>query len=148
MCSARPRRRRLNLAATDGDNCEANQLERTLTMKQDFQRTAALLLLVALAMASIGARAGDGPPLRDRYEVALDIDHDGRMDRAVLVRHPSGPSAGLLIFLAAGDEQLDPSRKPEIFKKDIVSGHVMRLTSNGRGSLMVQYGCGGVQQRH
>jgi hypothetical protein len=120
-------------------------------MKPAFQR-AALHLAVVLAMAPIGARAEDGPSLenycdltvlKQHCEIALDIDHDGRMDRAVLVRHPTGPSADLFIYLAVGDETLDASRTPAISREDLASGHVMALKANGKGSLVVNYGCGG-----
>jgi len=73
----------------------------------------------------------------------LDIDRDGRMDRAVLVRHPRGAAADLLIYLGAGSEALDLSRKVDIRKNDLAHGHVMQLETNRKGSLVVRYGCGG-----
>jgi hypothetical protein len=94
-------------------------------------------------MIPTGVRAEGAVAPADRYEMVLDIDRDGRMDRAVLVRHPSGAAADLLIYLGAGSDALDPSRKPDIRKDDLANGHVMRLETNGKGSLMVHYGCGG-----
>jgi hypothetical protein len=120
-------------------------------MKLAFQR-AALQFAVVLAMAPIGARAEGEPSmenpcemtvLKQRCEIALDIDRDGRMNRAVLVRHPTGPSADLSIYLAAGDDKIDPARKPAISREDLASGAVMQLGASGRGSLTVGYGCGG-----
>jgi hypothetical protein len=120
-------------------------------MKLAFQR-AALKFAVVLAMAPIGARAEGEPSmenpcemtvLKQRCEIALDIDRDGRMNRAVLVRHPTGPSADLSIYLAAGDDKIDPARKPAISREDLASGAVMQLGASGRGSLTVGYGCGG-----
>ena len=103
----------------------------------------AALYCAAVAMSPTGVRAEGAVSSADRYEVVLDIDRDGRMDRAVLVRHPSGAAADLLIYLGAGSEAFDPSRKPDIRKDDLADGHVMRLEINSKGSLMVHYGCGG-----
>jgi hypothetical protein len=105
----------LNLTATDGDNCETHPLSGRFAIKLAFQR-AARQFAVVLAMAPVGVRAEDEPSMENRCEltvlkqrcqIALDIDHDGRMDRAVLVRHPTGPSADLSIYLAVGDEKID-----------------------------------------
>jgi len=104
---------------------------------------AALYCAAALAMISIGARAEGAASSAERYEAVLDIDRDGRMDRAVLVRHPNGAAADLLIYLGTGSEALDPSRKADFRKDDLAYGHVMQLGTNGKGSLTVQYGCGG-----
>jgi hypothetical protein len=104
---------------------------------------AALYCAAALAMASVGAGAEETASSGDGYAAVLDIDRDGRMDRAVLVRHPSGAAADLLIYLGAGSEALDLSREADIRKDDLAHGHVMRLETNAKGSLMVHYGCGG-----
>jgi hypothetical protein len=120
-------------------------------MKLAFQRGVRQFAVV-LAMAPVGVRAEDEPSmenrcemtvLKQRCEIALDIDHDGRMDRAVLVRHPIGPFADLSIYLAVDDEKVDPARKPAISSEDLASGAVMQLGARGRGSLTVSYGCGG-----
>ena len=104
---------------------------------------AARYLAAALAMVPTGASAEQAASPGERYEVVLDIDRDGRMDRAVLLRHPVGAAADLLIYLGAGPEALDPSCKPDIRKDDLAHGHVLQLGTNGKGSLTVQYGCGG-----
>jgi hypothetical protein len=104
---------------------------------------AALYFAAALAMAPIGTFAEEAASPGDRLEAVLDIDRDGRMDRAVLVRHPRGAAADLLIYLGVGSEALDLSRKPDIRKDDLAHGHVMRLETNSKGSLLIQYGCGG-----
>ncbi|MGH6641977.1 MAG: hypothetical protein ACRED3_04695 [Bradyrhizobium sp.] len=104
---------------------------------------AALYLAAAVAMVPIGASAQEAASPGDRHEAMLDIDRDGRMDRAVLVRHPRGAAADLLIYLGAGSEALDLSRKPDIRKDDLAHGHVMRLETNSKGSLVIHYGCGG-----
>ena len=102
-----------------------------------------LYVAAALAMVPTGVPAEEAGSPGERYEAVLDIDRDGRMDRAVLLRHPSGAAADLMIYLAAGLEALDLSRKPDIRKDDLAYGHVMQLGTNGKGSLTVQYGCGG-----
>lgn len=108
-----------------------------------------VLLFVILAMAPAGAGAEEKPSTdsceivsQTTCEIALDIDRDGRPDRATLIRHPTGASADLSIDLAAGGET-NVSGRPAILKKDIADGQVMRLVSKGRGSLVIQYGCGG-----
>ena len=100
-------------------------------------------LFVMFAMAASGARAEAEPSARDIHQMALDIDRDGKLDRAALVRRPAGASADLLIYLASGDEKLDLSRPPTILKEALADGHVMGLESNGKGSLIVNFGCGG-----
>jgi hypothetical protein len=90
------------------------------------------LLMLCGALAS-PARA-DSKAL---FEIALDIDHDGRMDRAVLAGGEGTGSYGpnkdwfmfgadervaLHIYLGAGDAPLDLSRKPSFLKRGIVLG--------------------------
>jgi hypothetical protein len=101
------------------------------------------VLFVALAVTAIDAHAEEEPTMRVIHEITLDIDHDGRIDRAALVKREVGSSADLLIYLATGDERLDLSRPPTILKKDLANGHVMGLESNGKGSLQINFGCGG-----
>jgi hypothetical protein len=64
-------------------------------------------------MVPFGARAEGKTSPAERYEAVLDIDRDGKMDRAVLVSHPEGAGADLLIYLGAGSEAPDLSRKAE-----------------------------------
>jgi len=104
---------------------------------------AALYFAAFLAMVPTGAPAEEAALPGDRHEAVIDIDRDGRMDRAVLVRHPRGAAADLLIYLGAGSEALDLARKPDIRKDDLAHGHVMQLETNRKGSLVVHYGCGG-----
>jgi hypothetical protein len=111
-------------------------------MKPAFPLTA-LCLAAALAVLPTGVSAEDAALPGDRYEAVIDIDRDGRSDRAVLLRHPRGAAADLLIYLGAGSEALDLSRKPDIRKDDLAHGHVMQLETNSKGSLVVHYGCGG-----
>ncbi len=96
------------------------------------------------------------------YESTLDIDRDGKMDRAVLVvvggpggRTDFGPmsderyglegeeSVDLYIYLAAGDEKLDLSRKPTFLKKGIAdteqTNWVQPLENTGKGSLIATF---------
>jgi hypothetical protein len=94
-------------------------------------------------MVPIGASAEEAASSGDRREAVIDIDRDGRPDRALLVRHPRGAGADLLIYLGAGSETLDPARKPDIRKDDLAHGHVMRLETSSKGSLVIRYGCGG-----
>src|SRR5215212_5863189 len=102
---------------------------------------AVLCFAATFAMLAIGAAAEEAASAADRLEAVLNIDRDGRPDRALLVRHPHG--ADLLIYLGAGSQALDPVRKPDFRKDDLAHGHVMQLDSNSRGSLVLRYGCGG-----
>ena len=104
---------------------------------------AALAWIVALAMAPAWARAQDKLPLKPPYEIALDIDHDGKIDRAVLVEHADSAGADLYIYLGTGDEKPDISRPPAILKKNLAAAHILRFESDGKGSLIVMSGCGG-----
>ena len=111
-------------------------------MRVTFQRAAfscaAILLLAALNAHAAEKTSPDGP-----REITLDIDRDGKPDRAVLTRVPESADADLTIFLNAGTEALDPSRPPALLRKNLVSGHVIGLETKGKGSLIVRYGCGG-----
>ncbi|MDF2114734.1 hypothetical protein PY365_04055 [Roseiarcaceae bacterium H3SJ34-1] len=99
--------------------------------------------IVALAAGSLSAAAQDGKPafLQDPplMETTLDIDHDGKMDRAIMM------GADLYIYLSAGDEKPDLSRKPSFLRKDLATARVLAVESRGKGkpALIVKYGCGG-----
>lgn len=112
-------------------------------MKMSFH-AALLSSIAALAIASASALAETAP---DRHEVTLDIDGDGRMDRAMLVRNPASGHGDLSIYLDAGTDKLDPSRKPSILKTGLTDARVTGFESKGQGkdrqSLVVTYGCGG-----
>jgi hypothetical protein len=111
-------------------------------MKSAFQ-LASLSCIAAVALNLTSALAEDKPSPDAPTEITLDIDHDGKLDRAVLVRLPESADADLYIYLGAGTEKLDLSRPPSILKKKLAHGHVLALDSNAKGSLIVKYGCGG-----
>lgn len=124
-----------------------------------------------IAMAAFGmfsARADNAPEPKPLFEIMLDIDHDGDMDRAVLVlvnagstgffvqdnslySLAGGESVDLHIYLGLGDEKLDLSRTPAFLKKAIIDPEetpwVQALESNAPGSLLINscYGCGARQ---
>jgi hypothetical protein len=94
-----------------------------------------VIVAVVFALAAIPAPAR--AETKALFEIALDIDHDGKMDRAVLVgvegRGFYAPDrdwfmigaaerVDLYIYLGAGDAPLDLSRQPSFLKKDIVVG--------------------------
>jgi hypothetical protein len=91
------------------------------------------VVVAAVVVAASPARA----ETKALFEITLDIDHDGKMDRAVLVVSASTGSyssnkdwfmidaagrADLYIYLDVGDALLDLSRKPTFFKRGIVAG--------------------------
>ncbi len=103
-----------------------------------------VLAIVALAPPPVFAVAG---PLDDLHEVALDIDNDGKMDRAALVRTPITDASTFIsiqdIYSGLGDDKLDLTRKPTVLKQAIATNLVLALESRAKGSLIVSYGCGG-----
>ena len=77
-------------------------------------------------------------------EITLDIDQDGKRDRAVLTRNDDESSyVDLTIYLGDDTDKPDLSRQPSIVKRHLASGRVYQLASNGNGSLRVEVRCGG-----
>ena len=76
-------------------------------------------------------------------EVTLDLDRDGKTDRAVLVRNSANASVDLYIYFGAGGDTLDVSRRPTILKKDIAGGAATAIESGHNCGLTIKYGCGG-----
>ena len=111
-------------------------------MKAPFHH-AALPWVVALATIPMSALA-QNEPTEPPFEVALDMDNDGQMDRAVIVQDVDSGQADLLIYLAAGDGKLDPSRQPDFIKKALTEDRILALESKGKGSLVITscFGCG------
>jgi hypothetical protein len=105
---------------------------------------AVLPWIVALAAGQMAAHAQDEPLAEPPFEVALDMDNDGRMDRAVIAQDPDSGQADLSIYLAAGEGKLDPSRKPSFVKMALTEDRILALESKGKGSLVVTscFGCG------
>src|SRR5262245_22485800 len=101
----------------------------------------------ALAGAMLAAPrpllAGSLPLIEGAYEVSLDMDRDGREDRAVVARDAGSPGVDLYVYLGAGDERINLSRPPSALKKDITLQFVTGLEGRGNGALVVSYGCGG-----
>jgi hypothetical protein len=101
-------------------------------------QSAALAVMVALVPA--GARTEDKPALKVLYDIALDLDHDGKLDRAAVVQDPASIYAALYIYLGAGAGPLDLTRQPSFLKKDLTTEPVIGLAGNGKGTLIVKYG--------
>lgn len=133
-------------------------------MKAAF-RHAVLPWMVGLATAPVPALAENNSRQEALYEITLDIDKDGKTDRAVLVlvgpgrtdfspltkeRYglSEGENVDLYIYLGTGDDKLDLSRKPALMKKAIVdrgkTNWVQPLEKNDDGSLVLTsvYGWG------
>jgi hypothetical protein len=100
---------------------------------------AALALIAAMAVAPAAARAEEKPAAKVVYKITLDIDHDGKLDRAAVVQDPASSYADLVIYLD-GPGPLDPSRIPSFLKKNLTADPVVGLESAGKGSLKVKYG--------
>jgi len=84
---------------------------------------------------------GDGQ-FKVRPEVTLDIDHDGKLDRAVLMEDPARGSTDLAIYLGADSGKGD-SHPPAITKKNITAARILRFESTPNSSLILESGCGG-----
>lgn len=100
-----------------------------------------LFLAVALPL---GAAAEDKPATEPLGNITLDMDGDGKADRAVLVRNDlDSLRADLSIYLGGGSEPVDLSRKPTILVESAVYGpNFFELSSSG-SSLIVNGRCGG-----
>ena len=62
-------------------------------------------------------------------EITLDIDQDGKRDRAVLARNDDESSyVDLTIYLGDDADKPDLSRQPSIVKRHLASGHVYEMT--------------------
>ena len=112
-----------------------------------FQRMA-LPWIAVIAIASMPAMAENKPSMKVLNEITLDIDNDGKADRAALVEDPESVGADLYIYLGGGDEKLDLSKKPGFLKKDLADGLILGFESRVKGSLIVKYGCGGCSNDH
>lgn len=76
--------------------------------------------------------------------ITLDIDKDGKLDRAALVENNVDSAyVDLYLYLGGGGDALDLSRKPTVIKRHLISGHVYDMGSNSKSSLLVSGGCGG-----
>lgn len=121
-------------------------------------------IAVAGAFAAGSPARAQEPPLSAPmalFEIALDIDNDGKIDRAVLVSEimasaaTGGFSSGkdwymlerneradLYIYLGTGDAPLDLTRKPDFIKQAIATrernNQVFPLEKNDKGSLVVK----------
>jgi hypothetical protein len=105
-------------------------------------RQAALPGIVALAMLPMSTLAE--PSIEALFEITLDIDHDGKPDRAVAVEETETGQGDLYIYLAAGAEKTDLSRQPSFLKRAVTEGSISGLESNAGGTLVVTscFGCG------
>ena len=65
-------------------------------------KTACRVLIVALVIVPTGAPAQTAPAPEDQHEVTLDIDNDGKMDRAVLAQNPKSRYGDLMPVLWVG----------------------------------------------
>ena len=111
-------------------------------MKMTLRQTA-LICGLALTIAPRAAFADADAPKEGTYEATLDLDQDGKMDKAILAQQAGGGPADLAIYLSAGNGPLDPSRQPTFLKKNLTAQRILALDGASKGSLIVQYGCGG-----
>ena len=101
-----------------------------------------IIVAMTFALAMVSTAHAGVPWFDEPQDITLDIDNDGKLDRAVLVP-TDGRNADLHIYLGAGDGLLDLSLKPSIVKKDITANFTLAFEANKKGSLVVSYGCGG-----
>ena len=97
-------------------------------------------VLASLALASAFARAETMPLADTPYQYSLDMDHDGKLDRAWVTHDPRDIYAALYLSLGYGTGPLDLTRKPTFVKKDLTTDPIMGLAGNGKGALIVHYG--------
>jgi hypothetical protein len=111
-------------------------------MKKMAQQTALICGLVS-TIAANSAFADSDPPKDGAYEATLDLDQDGKMDRAIVTQDPGDGQADLAIYLSAGNGPLDPALRPTLFKKSLTAQRILAVGGAGEGTLIVKYGCGG-----
>ena len=117
-----------------------------------------IAVIAALAAATLApAVRAETPPTKPLFELTLDLDNDGTMDRVVLVGPRDAGTANkgwsvigqddrvdLYIYLGAGDAPLDLSRPPTFRKDGIAIGErrnqILPLERSGKGSLLVKTG--------
>ncbi|WP_434721615.1 hypothetical protein [Mesorhizobium sp. RIZ17] len=95
---------------------------------------------VALPATPTPAIAQNAPA----FELKLDIDQDGKTDRAIILQEAGGP-ADLYIYLDV--EKPDPPRQPDFVKKRLTEDQVVDLEAKGKGSLAITScsGCGAIK---
>lgn len=98
---------------------------------------------IALATSGVGTLARGQGPGRMLHEVTLDIDRDGKPDRAVLLQPAGSSYVDLHIHLGPGAAPLDPSRRPSVVKTGITAEPIRAFESKGAASLVIKYGRGG-----
>ncbi|RAZ92688.1 hypothetical protein DPM33_02055 [Mesorhizobium hawassense] len=93
--------------------------------------------LVVLAATPVPVLAENASGL----ELKLDIDRDGRTDRAVVIQDAGG-AADLYIYL--NEQKTGPARRPDFVKMGLTEDQVIGLESKGKGSLSITscFGCG------
>jgi hypothetical protein len=100
------------------------------------------ILFLAIIPIRVSAEPGRAPEIL--REITLDIDQDGKRDRAVLARNDDeGSYVDLYVYLGDDADKPDLSRQPSIVKRRLASGHVYGMASNCKGSLRVEARCGG-----
>jgi hypothetical protein len=106
-------------------------------------RCAILAVAAASSVASGPAFTETFPPIDGPFEVSLDMDHDGKTDRAVMTRQAEAGLADLSIYLGVGDGKLAPSTKPTFLKTGLTAEGIIQLDDDDSGALLFTYGCGG-----
>jgi hypothetical protein len=98
-----------------------------------------ILLLAAIPIRGSAESARSSVVIR---EVAIDLNRDGKLDRAVLTRnYDEGSYVDLAIFL--GVDAVNPASAPSFAKRRLASGHVHEMTAKDNGSLRIESRCGG-----
>jgi hypothetical protein len=126
-------------------------------------RRVACALAIATAATPVPALSKTALSSQMLYGISLDIDNDGKLDRAILVLHrpqdaeplpqhdeqyalSEGESLDLLVYLATADRE--PNRKPDFSKAGIIDPEetpwVFPLETDDRHALLVSsaYGAG------
>jgi hypothetical protein len=112
-----------------------------MNIASEWATRACFALFTALPICAFAESASLPEVLR---ELTLDIDRDGKPDRAVLVRNgDDGAYADLYIYLGSGADPLDLGRKPTIVKRHLIGNHIYEIGSKNKSSLLIGARCGG-----
>lgn len=78
---------------------------------------------------------------QERHELAIDLNGDGVMDRAVLDQGPDGLE--LSVSFSKNGVAPDANAVPDFIRKALGSGAASGLAKGEMGELLLAYGCGG-----
>lgn len=102
------------------------------------------LLPVILFTAALPMAEAAATPPSVLFDLVLDLDGDGTLDRAALIENQDSEIAELDIYLGGGAVALDLALQSSFRKEKVIEGTAMKFEHKGKASLVITscYGCG------